>query len=157
MMDILVTVDGLAKSFGSHDVFSHVSFTIRQGEKVGLVGVNGSGKTTLLRCLMDPSFADKGTIQFAGELRVGYVQQGFEDFRAETIREFMQRSCPDILALRREMQELEAAGATAEGGDLQAVLDRYSRVEARYAHLDGYHYEANIKKVLIGLGYPETT
>ena len=57
-MDILVTVDHLAKSFGAHDIFDKVSFTIRQGEKLGLVGVNGSGKTTLLRCLMDPSFAD---------------------------------------------------------------------------------------------------
>ncbi|MCH3949770.1 MAG: ATP-binding cassette domain-containing protein [Acidaminococcus sp.] len=156
-MDILVTVDGLAKSFGSHDIFHNVSFTIRQGEKVGLVGVNGSGKTTLMRCLMNPSFADKGTIQFAGELRVGYVQQGFEDFHEETIREFMQRSCPDILRLRQQMQELEAAGGTAKGDELKDVLAKYSRVEARYAHLDGYHYEANIKKVLIGLGYPENT
>ena len=75
-MDILVTVDHLAKSFGAHDIFDKVSFTIRQGEKLGLVGVNGSGKTTLLRCLMDPSFADKGTVQYAGEIRVGYVEQG---------------------------------------------------------------------------------
>ena len=74
-MDILVTVDHLAKSFGAHDIFDKVSFTIRQGEKLGLVGVNGSGKTTLLRCLMDPSFADKGTVQYAGEIRVGYVEQ----------------------------------------------------------------------------------
>ena len=51
-MDILLTVDGLKKSFGVHDIFQNVSFTLRQGEKVGLVGVNGSGKTTLLRCLL---------------------------------------------------------------------------------------------------------
>ena len=43
-MDILVTVDHLAKSFGAHDIFDKVSFTIRQGEKLGLVGVNGSGQ-----------------------------------------------------------------------------------------------------------------
>lgn len=99
-MDILVTVDGLKKSFGVHDIFKNVSFTIRQGEKVGLVGVNGSGKTTLLRCLLQPDFADGGTVKFAGELRLGYVQQGFNDFREETIWEFMQGACPDILALR---------------------------------------------------------
>ena len=124
---------------------------------MGLVGVNGSGKTTLLRCLLQPDFADGGTVKFAGELRLGYVQQGFNDFREETIWEFMQGACPDILALRQKMRELEEAGGTAQGDELQQVLDQYARTENRYAHLDGYHYESNIKKVLTGLGYPEET
>lgn len=156
-MDILVTVDHLAKSFGAHDIFDKVSFTIRQGEKLGLVGVNGSGKTTLLRCLMDPSFADKGTVQYAGEIRVGYVEQGFDNIEDETIWEFMLRSCPDILSLRETMKELERESGEKTGDALKDVLDRYGRVETRYAHLDGYHYENNIKRVLMGLGYPEST
>ena len=154
-MDILVTVDHLAKSFGAHDIFDKVSFTIRQGEKLGLVGVNG--KTTLLRCLMDPSFADKGTVQYAGEIRVGYVEQGFDNIEDETIWEFMLRSCPDILSLRETMKELERESGEKTGDALKDVLDRYGRVETRYAHLDGYHYENNIKRVLMGLGYPEST
>ncbi len=156
-MDILVTVDGLKKSFGVHDIFQNVRFTIRQGEKVGLVGVNGSGKTTLLRCLLNPDFADGGTVKFAGELRLGYVEQGFDDFREETIWQFMQHACPDILSLRDKMQKLEEASGKAGGEELQGILDQYARTESRYAHLDGYHYESNIKRVLIGLGYPEET
>ncbi|MGO5491328.1 MULTISPECIES: ABC-F family ATP-binding cassette domain-containing protein [unclassified Acidaminococcus] len=156
-MDILVTVDGLKKSFGVHDIFQNVSFTIRQGEKVGLVGVNGSGKTTLLRCLLNPDFADGGSVKFAGELRLGYVEQGFDDFREETVREFMQHACPDILDLREKMRRLEEASGRAQGEELQGILDQYARTESRYAHLDGYHYESNIKRVLLGLGYPEDT
>ena len=156
-MDILVTVDGLKKSFGVHDIFQNVRFTIRQGEKVGLVGVNGSGKTTLLRCLLNPDFADGGTVKFAGELRLGYVEQGFDDFREETIWQFMQHACPDILSLRDKMQKLEEESGKAKGDALQGILDQYARTESRYAHLDGYHYESNIKRVLIGLGYPEET
>ena len=151
-MDILVTVDHLAKSFGAHDIFDKVSFTIRQGEKLGLVGVNGSGKTTLLRCLMDPSFADKGTVQYAGEIRVGYVEQGFDNIEDETIWEFMLRSCPDILSLRETMKELERESGEKTGDALKDVLDRYGRVETRYAHLDGYHYENNIKRGPDGTG-----
>ena len=156
-MDILLTVDGLKKSFGVHDIFQNVSFTLRQGEKVGLVGVNGSGKTTLLRCLLDPDFADGGAVKFAGELRLGYVEQGFDDFREETVREFMQHACPDILDLREKMRRLEEESGRAQGEKLQDILDQYARTESRYAHLDGYHYESNIKRVLIGLGYPEET
>lgn len=156
-MDILVTVDGLKKSFGVHDIFQNVSFTVRQGEKVGLVGVNGSGKTTLLRCLLDPEFADGGSVKFAGDLRLGYVEQGFDDFREETIWQFMQHACPDILNLREKMRQLEEASGRAQGEELQGILDQYARTESWYAHLDGYHYESNIKRVLIGLGYPEET
>ena len=156
-MDILVTVDGLKKSFGVHDIFQNVSFTVRQGEKVGLVGVNGSGKTTLLRCLLDPDFADGGSVKFAGDLRLGYVEQGFDDFREETVWQFMQHACPDILNLREKMRQLEEASGRAQGEELQGILDQYARTESRYAHLDGYHYENNIKRVLIGLGYPEET
>lgn len=156
-MDILVTVDGLKKSFGVHDIFQNVSFTVRQGEKVGLVGVNGSGKTTLLRCLLDPDFADGGSVKFAGDLRLGYVEQGFDDFREETVWQFMQHACPDILNLREKMRQLEEASGRAQGEGLQGILDQYARTESRYAHLDGYHYENNIKRVLIGLGYPEET
>lgn len=156
-MDILVTVDGLKKSFGVHDIFQNVSFTVRQGEKVGLVGVNGSGKTTLLRCLLDPDFADGGSVKFAGDLRLGYVEQGFDDFREETVWQFMQHACPDILNLREKMRQLEEASGRAQGEKLQGILDQYARTESRYAHLDGYHYENNIKRVLIGLGYPEET
>ena len=156
-MDILVTVDGLKKSFGVHDIFQNVSFTVRQGEKVGLVGVNGSGKTTLLRCLLDPDFADGGSVKFAGDLQLGYVEQGFDDFREETVWQFMQHACPDILNLREKMRQLEEASGRAQGEELQGILDQYARTESRYAHLDGYHYENNIKRVLIGLGYPEET
>lgn len=156
-MDILLTVDGLKKSFGVHDIFQNVSFTLRQGEKVGLVGVNGSGKTTLLRCLLNPDFADGGSVKFAGELRLGYVEQGFDDFREETVREFMEHACPDILDLREKMRRLEETSGRAQGEELQGILDQYARTESRYAHLDGYHYESNIKRVLLGLGYPEDT
>ena len=152
-----MTVDGLKKSFGVHDIFQNVSFTVRQGEKVGLVGVNGSGKTTLLRCLLDPDFADGGSVKFAGDLRLGYVEQGFDDFREETVWQFMQHACPDILNLREKMRQLEEASGRAQGEELQGILDQYARTESRYAHLDGYHYENNIKRVLIGLGYPEET
>ena len=156
-MDILVTVDNLKKSFGIHDVFQNVSFTLRKGEKTGLVGVNGSGKTTLLRCLLDPDFADGGTVKFAGELRLGYVQQGFNDFKEESIWQFMQGACPDIIRLREKMHALELESGKVSGEALEEILKQYAGVENRYAHIDGYHYESNIKKVLIGLGYPEET
>lgn len=155
-MEIQLTVDKVSKSFGVRQIFKNVSFTIRQGEKVGLVGVNGSGKTTLLRCLLAPNFVDDGSIKYAGHVRLGYVEQGFTGFaQGESVWEFMLKACPDIVQLRARLKELEEKSTQQKGEELEATLQTYAKAEARYEHLDGYHYEANIKRVLMGLGYDE--
>ena len=157
-MGIQLVVDNVTKSFGSHEIFKNVSFTIRQGEKVGLVGVNGSGKTTLLRCLLSTLETDTGSIKFAGDLRLGYVEQGFAHLGTGTIHEFMLKACPDVVQLRSKLKDLEEKSAkTKPGKELEEILASYAKTSARYEHLDGYNYEANIKRVLIGLGYPEET
>lgn len=149
-----LVVDKIAKSFGVHDIFKDVSFMVEKGEHIGLVGVNGSGKTTLLRCLLEPSYIDRGSIRFEPGISVGYVQQGFTDIKG-TIWEFMLQSCPEILCLREELQRLETEVSTAADDVLETIMEEYTRVTKRYEYLDGYHYENRIKRVLIGLGYTE--
>jgi ATP-binding cassette, subfamily F, member 3 len=151
-----LVVDNIAKSFGIHNIFKNVTFTINKGEKIGLVGVNGSGKTTLLRCLLQPETVDEGSISYESDLRLGYVQQGFANMGEGSLWEFMLYSCPDIVRLREKMARLEAqAAATEQGAKLEEVLADYARTTAQYEQLDGYHYESNIKRVLIGLGFLE--
>ena len=57
----VLRINGLAKSFGIEKVFENVSFDIRSGERIGLVGANGAGKTTLLKCIMGAEEPDGGT------------------------------------------------------------------------------------------------
>ncbi len=147
-------VDKIAKAFGIHEIFKDVSFMVEQGENVGLVGVNGSGKTPLLRCLLQPDQVDSGTVKFAPGISVGYVQQGFSDLYG-TVYEFMQRSCPEVMELRKTLAQLEENSAGLEGAALEACLEEYARVTKRYEFIDGYNFENRIKRVLIGLGYTE--
>lgn len=149
-----LVVDNVAKAFGINEIFKNVSFMVEKGEHLGLVGVNGSGKTTLLRCLLQPDYVDKGVIKFEPGTSVGYVQQGFTDI-AGSIWQFMLNSCPEVLQLRDKLQQLEEASADLDGEELDEVLEEYARVTKRYEHMDGYHLESRIKRVLIGLGYDE--
>lgn len=146
-----LVVDKLGKSFGAHEIFKDVSFMIARGEKIGLVGVNGSGKSTLVRCLLDPDYADTGSVSFEPGLQVGYVEQGFGNIGKETIWNFMLRANGEIVSLRQKLAELERASASGDA----AALDSYARITQRYEYLDGYDYEAKIKRVLTGLAFPE--
>lgn len=153
---MLLVVDDVKKSFGIHDIFEGISFLLDKGEKVGLVGINGSGKSTLLKCLLDPNFADKGSIKFEPNTKIGYVQQGFQNIGDESLWSFMMKASPEIVELRIKIAELEKLIASTEPGkELNEVLADYEKVMVRYEYMDGYQYEQRIKMVLIGLGFPE--
>lgn len=151
-----LVVDKIAKSFGINEIFKNISFMIDKGEKIGLVGVNGSGKTTLLRCLLAPSTVDGGVVRFEPGLKIGYVEQGFQNIGEGSLWQFMLRACPEIIAMREQLADLEERSAKLPpGAELDGVLEEYARVTKHYEHADGYNYEAFIKRVLIGLGFEE--
>ena len=150
-MQLVVT--NLAKSFGAQDVFKDLNFMIDKGDRVGLIGVNGSGKSTLLNCLLNPGLADAGTISFEAGLRLGHVEQGFDSIKNETVWEFMLHSCPEILEFRAKLAGLEKSISKGDA----AILQEYARVTQQYEHLDGYAYEQRIKRVLLGLAFPENS
>ena len=73
----VLRINGLAKSFGIEKVFENVSFDIRSGERIGLVGANGAGKTTLLKCIMGVEEPDGGSVKAENGAVIGYLRQDF--------------------------------------------------------------------------------
>jgi L-cystine transport system ATP-binding protein len=69
----LLTVQGLRKSFGDHQVLASVDLTVDRGQVLALIGASGSGKTTLLRCLNGLEMPDGGTIDVGGEVRLDFA------------------------------------------------------------------------------------
>ena len=85
---ILLALQGVRKSFGTNEVLKDVSFTLQDGERMGLVGVNGSGKSTLMKILAGLETSDGGTITQQKGLRFGYTQNfGSENNDAFCIRD----------------------------------------------------------------------
>ena len=70
-----LSVDGISKSFGIKTLFSDVTFGIEKGDKTALIASNGSGKSTLLKILVGKESPDTGTVTFANDIRVGYLEQ----------------------------------------------------------------------------------
>ena len=70
-----LSVDGISKSYGIKTLFSDVTFGIEKGDKTALIASNGSGKSTLLRILVGRESMDTGTVTYANDIRVGYLEQ----------------------------------------------------------------------------------
>ena len=85
-MPPLINVRSISKAFGANPLFQNVSFTVSEGDRIGLIGPNGSGKSTLLRILAGTEDTDDGEIAFRKRLRLSYVEQESEFKRGDTVR-----------------------------------------------------------------------
>jgi len=77
--EIVMKVDNISKSYGSHPVISHLSFDILRGQKIGVIGNNGRGKTTLLKMLAGVLAQDSGRIEPGHQVQIGYIPQNHSD------------------------------------------------------------------------------
>lgn len=147
----VLKINGLSKSFGIKTVFENVSFEVRSGERIGLVGANGAGKTTLLRCLMGQEDYDKGSVSTSPGAIIGYLRQDF-NYESQTLREEMELAWKDVLYYKDKLAELARKLETSHDEELVAA---YGRTEERFEYLGGYDYEATTRKILTGLGFSD--
>ena len=147
----VLKINGLSKSFGIKTVFENVSFEVRSGERIGLVGANGAGKTTLLRCLMGQEDYDKGSVSTSPGAVIGYLRQDF-NYESQTLREEMELAWKDVLYYKDKLTELARKLETSHDEELVAA---YGRTEERFEYLGGYDYEATTRKILTGLGFSD--
>ena len=151
----MIQLQDLTKSFGDRVLFDHVTWTISDGERVGLCGPNGAGKTTLLRMMAGIDEPDSGAVLKPTALTVGYLPQDGLSHAGHTLFEEASSAFDQLLAIKAEMHALEARlGDTAiPEAEHDVMLHRYSDLQDRFRINDGYSIELKTATVLQGLGF----
>ena len=152
---MILSCNGIKKSFGTDEIFSDVSFHINEREKAAIVGSNGAGKSTLLKIIIGELSSDEGEVIRAKDTTLGYLAQHQELSSERTIYEEMLDVKKEVLALQEQIRQLELDMKSAKEDELEQMLASYSRLNHRFEMENGYACESEIIGVLKGLGFAE--
>ncbi|MCE5267321.1 MAG: ABC-F family ATP-binding cassette domain-containing protein [Planctomycetaceae bacterium] len=151
---ILLDVVDLKKRYGPDPVLQGVSFELRPGDRVGLVGPNGSGKTTLLRILAGKDEADSGACDIHPAAHVGYLEQQPTFEPGRTLHDEACAALADLVSLQREAVEVaESIAAATDPAEQKRLAARYDHLQHELHRQDAYNIEHRIERVLDGLRF----
>ena len=152
---MIALADKVSKSFGGRTLYSQATLQLNSGERWALVGPNGSGKTTFLKIFMGLEPADEGSITFAKETTVGYLEQETKLAGKKTALAEVVDSAQEVKRYERLVSELEQKISVTESGpELDRLLEQYGHAQDRFERLGGYELESRARQILSGLGFP---
>lgn len=152
---MIALADKISKSFGGRVLYSNATLQLNAGERWALVGPNGAGKTTLLKIIMGLESADEGTVTFAKDATLGYLEQETELMGDRTALNEVIESAHEIKQWERKVNDLSIKIAeTPEGTTLNKYLEDYAHAMERFERLGGYELESRARQILAGLGFP---
>ncbi len=149
----LISLSDIAVEFGATTLFEHVTVTVGDGDRWGVVGRNGSGKTTLFRLITGAMQPTRGAVARRPGLRASLLDQHRDVGDARTVWEAAARPFAPLLALERSLAEQAAKLAELGEAADERLLAAFGRDQERFAHEGGYTFHARVDAVLQGLGF----
>src|SRR5579862_2854176 len=151
----MIQLSGAGKRFGHKLLFENVDWLITNRDHIGLVGGNGTGKSTLMKVLAGMDTFDYGSLIVAKGTSAGYLPQDGLTLSGRTVFAECMSVFDDLRAMEQELESLMHSMAELDhtSAEYAAVADRYERVEHEFRTRDGYSIEAEVGRVLMGLGF----
>ena len=145
--------------FAGNYLFDNVSFRINKGDRIGLAGKNGAGKSTLLKIMAKEQPPTEGDLVYEGEVSVGYLSQDIDFIVGRTVWEEASQAYEEINRLQikiNEVNEQLSSRTDYESEEYHKLIEDISLFTDRFMVLGGYTKDADIEKILKGLGFKES-
>ena len=152
----MLSVHQVGLAFGGTDLFKDISFLVNPGERIGLVGRNGAGKSTLLKLIAGHYAPDTGGVSTPSGFRIGFLTQDIPPKPSTTVWEEAASSFVEIKALEAQMEgwnEQLATRTDYESDAYMKIIEDLTHAQEEYQMRGGYTYQADMERVLIGLGF----
>jgi len=148
---IAISCDNINLSFGVETVLDSISFSLNEGDKMGIVGVNGAGKTSLFRIITGENTTDSGSVYISKDKSVGILGQNLDFTGDNTLIYEMLLTFKKLLEAEKELEELNHK---LEAGEV-FLNDRYALAQEAFKHNGGYEFRGRCRGMLISLGFGE--
>ncbi|GAA4533264.1 TlrC/CarA/OleB/SrmB family ABC-F type ribosomal protection protein [Amycolatopsis samaneae] len=149
-----LTLRNVTRRYDGQLVLDDVSFSVKPGEKAGIIGDNGAGKSTLLRLIAGRDRPDNGELTVRAAGGVGYLAQSLSLPPGSTVQHAVDLALAELRALETRLRQAETGLAGLTGAALTTALDDYARLVARYEARGGYEADLRVDAALHGLGLP---
>ena len=155
----MLRLERVGKIYPTGEVLRDVTWEVKSGDRIGLVGVNGAGKSTQLRIIAGLEEPSSGQVVRQGDPRIVFLQQEFAVDVRRTVREELFQAFGEAAEVRNRQGHVEQAMASeraAEDPDyLQELIEDLGRLQTRFEGLHGYELDARIDKLLPTIGFNE--
>ncbi len=148
----ILEIKGLTHRYDDKDLFVKSNLTVNNGEHIGVVGLNGAGKSTFINIVAGKLVQDEGEVLRQQNLRIGYLDQHATLDRSLTVMEYLRQAFTYLDEINARLEKLYEDMGSAEGDDLDRLINKSSRLQDLLNDAEYYDLEAQIKKVANGLG-----
>ncbi len=158
---ILLQVNALSKLYGAETILANIKLEVQTKDRIALVGRNGAGKSTLLKIIAGELSHDGGEIIKPKDVSIGYLAQNTGLETSLTIWDEMLTVFTHLQQMETKLRRLEQEMGKEENFSNEAIYERlltdYDQLQLDYKDQGGYQYEADIRSILSGLGFPVET
>jgi ATP-binding cassette subfamily F protein 3 len=152
----MLRIEHLRKDYGGQRVLEDVSLALKPGERAALVAPNGAGKSTLLKIVAGLEEPDAGRVLVPSGLVVGYLAQDAGVQPGRSLHDEVLSAVSDLLSIEDTLRSLEAEMSGADTDRLEDLVTRHAELQDLFERRGGYAIEAEIGRVLSGLGFSES-
>ena len=146
------TVENLSHGFGDKAVFENVSFRLLKGEHIGLVGANGEGKSTFMNIITGKLMPDEGKIEWAKNVRAGYLDQHTVLEKGMTVRDVLKGAFSWLFEMEAQMNDICDKMGEASQEELETMMDELGTIQDMLTMHDFYVIDAKIDEIARALG-----
>jgi ATP-binding cassette subfamily F protein 3 len=149
----MLRLERVSKIYPTGEILKNVTWEVKSGERVGLVGVNGAGKSTQLKIITGEVEPTAGEVIRPSSLHIAYLTQEFEVDPSRTVREEFWTVFVEANQIQQSLSQVQREMETAEPVELEKLIGKLDKLQRQFEALDGYGLEAQIEKILPDLGF----